>query len=210
MLPRVPGKPYEADCEWVLVRKLSTGEAATIITSGMVARDSSGRRLDQREVEKPEGAAERPVWTATIYDPITLTLNYLHLQFGTTSSLPVTARLDERGLEVPTIEIEGMRADLMVDLPQCADSTLGERVIEGMHCTGYYRNLGVGSIEYWFADDLEATVWSRTTAGNLEITTRVYNILRSEPDPQLFVVPQPDPDQIQDSYIVREPGLIIR
>jgi len=202
MLPRVLRKPYEADCEWVLVEKRSSGQTSTVITSGMVARDTSGRWLAQHESEKPEGGSERPAWTATIYDPISQTLNILNLQSGTTARFPVVARIDAHGLEVPTIEIEGKQADFMMDLPTCADSTLGERMIEGLHCTGYYRNLGAGSIEFWFADELEASVWYRTSLGDLEITIRAYNILQSEPDPQLFVVPPPDEGQVQDSHIV--------
>jgi hypothetical protein len=209
MLPRILGKPYEADCEWVLVQQLSSGQTSTVITSGMVARDSSGRRLDQREVEKREGAPERQVWMATIYDPISQTLSHLLLQSGRAITLPVTVRVDESGLEIPTIEIEGKRGDFMLDLPQCADGIVGERMMEGVHCTGYYRKLGAGSVEYWFADELEATIWSRATMGDLEVTTRVYNILESEPDPELFVVPPQDPDQIGDSYMVGESGLII-
>src|SRR5215469_7658147 len=143
MLPRVQEKPYEADCEWVLSTKDLSGETAKSRTSGMVARDSAGRRLEQQEVIRSEGADEREVWTASIYDPVSQALHYLDLRWGTTlMSLPLTAGLDDRGIEVATIEIEGQPAQLTLDQPLSADGTLGEQVIEGMHCTGYWRKVG--------------------------------------------------------------------
>src|SRR5262245_33044304 len=211
MLPRVQGKPYEADCEWVLSTKHSSGEAATSITSGMVARDSAGRRLEQQEIIKSEGADEREVWTANIYDPVSQAIHYIDLRWCTTlMSLPLTTGLDDHGIEVATVEIEGRSAQLTVDLPQSADGKLGEQMIEGMNCTGYWRTVGGYKIEYWIAEELEATIRSRIIAGDRETTTRIYNILRSEPDPQLFVVPPPDPrSQVNGTLFTENSGLLI-
>jgi len=192
MLSCVQEKPYEADCEWVYVNRLPSGEVVTSTTSGMVARDSSGRRLQQCEVIKSEGDAEREVWSANIYDPESQTLHFIDLRSGTTlGSLPLALGLDHAGAEAPALDIDVKWTPPRLDEPESTERMQGQQVIEGMLCTGYCRKAGGWEIEYWVADELEETLRYRVETGDLKATVRVFNILRSEPDPELFAIRPP-------------------
>lgn len=221
----VEAKPYEAECEWVVVEKRPDGRTLNTTRTGMVARDSSGRRAEHYDPIQPAGGQRSVVLPdniydpaqplrivdgelfrmANIYDPVALTWHVFDLQSGTTLIyLPITAGRDESGLEILSVEIQGMPVPLtMWFARQTGDSIIGRKVIEGMDCTGYYREVGGWKMELWIADDLQETIRLLVTAADLEITIRLYDIWRTEPDPQFFVAPSADRRPgIEDAYFV--------
>lgn len=69
MLHRVPGKPYEAECEWLVVKKRPDGQTVNTAQTGMVARDSSGRRAEHHDPIGPPGGQPCVLAPDDIYDP---------------------------------------------------------------------------------------------------------------------------------------------
>src|SRR5262249_53239396 len=142
---------------------------------------------------------------ASIYDPVAQTWHVFDLQSGTTLMYsPITAGRDERDSEIPIVEIQGMSVPVTMWFgAESDDRIIGRLVIEGMECTGYSREVSGWKVERWIADDLEEAIRFQVITGDLEITIRVYDILRTEPDPELFAAPPVDkrPD-IEDSYFV--------
>jgi hypothetical protein len=86
---------------------------------------------------------------------------------------------------------------------QEGDTLLGEQMIEGMTCKGYRRELVAWAIELWIAEDLQETVLARILTERVDITFRLFNIRREEPDPHLLVVPPPDPRDGVEEFIFR-------
>jgi len=220
----VEGKPYEAECEWLVVKTVPDGQTVTTQT-GMVARDSSGRRAEHYDPMRAPGGQPFVVGPdniydptqplrivdgelfrlASIYDPVAQNWHVFDLQSGTTLMYsPITAGRDERDSEIPIVEIQGMSVPVTMSfVPESDDRIIGRQVIEGMECTGYSREVSGWKMERWIADDLHEAIRSQVIAADLEITIRLYDILLEEPDPELFAAPPVDkrPD-IEDSYFV--------
>ena len=209
MLPRVEGKPFEADCDTSFAARDAHGETKASRTTGIIARDSAGRRFQQQDTapqdgdEKPEVCFDsesggvilrlRPR-LATIYDPVGNVCHWIDRANGTTMmSFPMTLdQSGQYGSDVPTMEIGGMSVPVPVGfVPQSGVSIIGQQVIEGMDCTGYRSTAGL-KMEYWVADELQETILTRLDVDGKQITQRLYNIRRNEPDPQLFVIPALD------------------
>ena len=225
MLPRVQGKPYEAECEWSLVKKRPDGQTVKTIQTGMVARDATGRRAEhydpvqlpggQRQVVLPDNIYDpaQPLKIvegglcriASIYDPVAQNWHVFDLQSGTTLMYsPITAGRDESDSEIPIVEIQGLSDPVTMWFgAESGDRIIGRQVIEGMDCTGYSREGNGWKMERWIADDLQEAVRLRVTTSDLDAAVRLHDILLEEPDPELFAAPPVDkrPD-IEDSYFV--------
>jgi hypothetical protein len=176
MIPRVEDKPYQARGEWLCKEKGTDGEAIARNSRSVVARDSSGRVIQRHEL------------AAIIYDPVQEALHFVDLEAGTTlMSLPLVGDPSTCG---PVIEVQGMSVPIGRWVAQEGDTSLGEqRTIEGMTCKGYRRELGAKAIEFWIAEELQETVLARILAERVDLTFRLYNIRREEPDPRLLMVP---------------------
>jgi|SRR5262249_13220797 len=131
MLPRVEGKPYEADCDSSFVTKNAQGETETRTVTGVIARDSAGRRFQQQNI-LPTGADQQlmvgfddesgsiklshyPSF-ASIYDPVGGAWHWIDREAGTTlMSIPVTLdQSGQNGCGAPTMEIQGMSVPVLL------------------------------------------------------------------------------------------------
>lgn len=103
------------------------------------------------------------------------------------------------------------------------DEDLGEQVLEGVlaHGRRQTQTIPAGAIgnerpieivaEQWYSAEIEAVVLRRTFDPRFgETTYRLVNLVRGEPSPELFAVPQdyevPDPDEIEHTIEVAGPG----
>jgi len=212
----IEGKPYQAEIEWLFVKKLPDGRIENTTRTGTVARDSRGRRAEHHYPFQPKGDQRRlivpdnifdpaqpfrivdvePFRLASIYDPVARTWHVFEAQSGKTlMCLPITVRTDKSGLEIPSVEIQGTSVPMSVlwFAPQTGDRIIGHKVIEGMDCSGYCREGNDWKIEFWVAEDLQETILIRLDHDGQEFIFRMHSIRRSEPDSQLFAAPSLDP-----------------
>ena len=97
----------------------------------------------------------------------------------------------------------GARAIAAFPSAEAATEDLGEQVLEGVLARGTRQThtIAAGAIgnelpieivnEQWYSPDLEAIVLRRSVDPRFgETTYRLINVDRSEPSPELFVVPQ--------------------
>lgn len=181
MLPRVGGKPYEAEFERFSVTSLPGGQTSTGTKTGVVARDSSGRELEQERVQAETG--EYTFGIARIYDPVGATDYIVDRQ----SKTILSAYHISHGIGM-TIDVGDIAIALPVGrVPEGGDST-GRQVIEGQPCPGYRHTTAAGTLEYWVSEELQAIILLRVVTKNCESTFRVYNISRREPDSGLFAI----------------------
>jgi hypothetical protein len=189
MIPRVENNPYQAEAEWLWKERGTDGEAVARNGHSVVARDSRGRVLRQYEL------------AAIIYDPVLEALHFVDLKAGTTlMSLPLTSDPFTWG---PVIEVRGMSVPIGQWVAQEGDTLLGEQIIEGMTRNGHRRELGAKAIEFWIAEELQETVLARILAERVDLTFRLYNIRREEPDPRLLMVFPQDPRDVVEEFIFR-------
>lgn len=188
------GHPYSADVVHESNQVLADGNRIHTETHSKIFRDSEGRTRNENEFDL--GGVKRT--NVTIFDPVaqlhiildpqnkTATLNHFRS--------PASA-VAGHAMPHPAAAGAGTR-------PTSTSEDLGSKEIEGIIAFGTRRVeiLGAGSVgnekpltvvrEWWVSRELSITLLSSTDDPRSgQNTTRMINIQRGEPDPQLFQVP---------------------
>ena len=188
MIPTIKDTPYVGEFEWHYRTTNAWGEEVTGDVKGVIARDSSGRSVQQYDSNPFCGLVASVM--SIILDPVTQMLHVVDRESSTTvvsSSVPI-------GLSSAPVPIDGVgvTSPTLFGDPGPNDTFIGEEVIEGMNCRGY-RRLGRRiqeiEIEFWVADELQDTLLARVSAGGFESSFRVHNIRKTEPNPELLAIP---------------------
>jgi hypothetical protein len=199
MIPTIKDTPYVGVFECHHRTTNACGEDITRDVTGVIARDSSGRSVQQYSSNSFGGLV--PPVLAIILDPVTQMLHVVDRESSTTLvSSPVPtgfstapAPFDSVGVTSPTLFRD----------PAPNDTFIGEEVIEGMRCRGY-RRLGrrMQEIEFWVAEELQDTILARISADGFESSFRVHDIREREPNPELLAIPALDErDGIIDCHL---------
>ena len=160
---------YEASCK----------PGATPTTPGKLYRDSSGRIRIDHFIEI--GSLTIPLFRK-IYDPIQNALFVLN-----DSKRTVLALRHPAGVEAAVIGIFPMRNHGADPTPE----DLGTSEIEGLLCQG----TRLGTAEYWYSNELNLPVLA-TEDGELRM--KICDIVFTEPDPELFAIPEDYENQKDD------------
>jgi hypothetical protein len=185
MIPTIKDTPYLGEFECHYRKTFPSGEEITGDVTGVIARNSSGRRVQQYN-SNPFGFV--PPLLAIILDPIT---QILHVVDRKSSTMLASSRVPTELSTAPApIDSQGITAPTLFRDPAPRDTFIGEEVIEGMKCRGYRRLGGrMQEIEFWVADELQDTILARISADGFESSFRVHDIRQGEPDPELFAIP---------------------
>jgi hypothetical protein len=198
MIPTIKDTPYVGEFECHYRTTNACGEEITGDVTGIIARDSSGRSVQQYS-SNPFGDLVPP-GIAIILDPVTQMLHVVDRESSTTlASSPVPT-----GFSTAPVPIDGVGVTslTLVRYPGPNDTFIGEKVIEGMSCRGY-RRLGrrIQEIEFWVADELQDTILASISAVGFESSFGVHDIRQREPNPELLAIPVLDErDGIIDCY----------
>jgi hypothetical protein len=189
MIPTVKDNPYVCEFECRYNRATHAGEKFSSQATGVIARDSSGRRV-QAFNYNPFGSLA-PFRIAIILDPATEMFHVVDRESSATL-VSSPARTDLLAVPAPVVGA-GFASPVLFYGSAAGDTFLGRQVIEGMRCRGY-RRLGRArlEIEFWVADELQDTVLARLTSGGFESTFRTHSVRRGEPDLELLTIPPPD------------------
>jgi hypothetical protein len=172
----IKGRPFQAEFEQVILKKLPDGQTQHFTINGLILRDSEGRRRQEiRLISTPENTLS----FTFILDPITKVIYVLDVINKTVSK-------DE-------LQVSPELNSTMALVPQ--DENLTVKHIEGLLCHGFQTNLPNGELEFWFSEDLKEDLLERSLNREQEKSMRLFNIRRIEPDTNLFIVP-PDYKQI--------------
>lgn len=183
MLPRIPDKPYEAKFEHICLRNLPGGEVASTSKTGVVARDSNGREVEQEHILSSSGGQAFGI--AKIYDPVGARSYILDRLSKTILNMsPISGGM---GM---TVDVGDTAVVLPIGRMPEGGSRMGRQVIEGQICTGYRQSIVNGTLEYWVSDELQALILIRTASEDRKTTYRIYDIRRREPDTGLFSIPE--------------------
>jgi TonB family protein len=183
--------PFTAVLELETVNQLSDGTVITHKTYNPIARDSLGRtRHEVHQWIDPNANQETKIIRITLYDPATRIftdlspLTKIARQWPGTPPLPVSAQL-RRGKT--GISSEDLGIDTIEGL-----RVRGERQSQTYpaNLLGNDRPFTV-SAESWYSEDLQINLLTKRNDPRLGLKTiRVTQLLRQEPDPSLFTVPE--------------------
>jgi hypothetical protein len=204
----VTGNPFHA--EGVVTRAGTTALMSTILPQPRtVARDSEGRIRTERvggeykrHTGTQAGSNVEEHWI-TICDPVAQTLTQI-------DTLNATAKIIHSRLSAPNSAAFRKRTYCSTRLLSDRNThvqveDLGNQIIEGVEAHGVRitipmlgtpigdASLGGESItERWCSDDLSALILtnSKDSKGGLKSTVAMWNIERTERDPELFQIPQ--------------------
>lgn len=197
MIPTIKDTPYLGEFECHYRKTNLSGEEITGNATGVIARDSSGRSVQQYN-SNPFGCLVPPV-VSIILDPVTQMLHVVDRESSTTLvSSPVTT-----GFSTAPVPIDSVGITSVFRGPAPSDTLIGEEIIEGMRCRGYLRLGGrMQETEFWVADELQDTILARISADGFESSFRVHDIRQGEPNPELFAIPALDErDGIIDCHL---------
>lgn len=189
MIPTIKDTPYLGEFEYHYRKSNPSGEEITGDATGVIARDSSGRSVQQFN-SNPFGGLVPPVM-AIILDPVTQMLHVVDRESSTTLvSSPVETGFSTAPAHIDSV---GVTSPTLFRDPAPSDTVIGEEVIEGMRCRGY-RRLGqrIQQIEFWVADELQDTILARISADGFESSFRVHDVRPGEPNPELLAIPALD------------------
>jgi hypothetical protein len=187
----ITGKPYEANRTLHTTRFLADGTVAAHDFTIREARDSSGRHLEEMQIEIPahEGHPAFQFVTVLLLDPAALTsMTWTSLsKVGTLSHFHPPIAI---GLDAPKPKAE--------DQPVL----LGHTVIQGLTCTGYSVKhvtpagmIGnakplISRHEWWVSDELQFKVLEiNSDPQHGERTNELVELKRTEPAPSRFHLP---------------------
>jgi hypothetical protein len=194
----VTGSPFSAVVKSERVQKLVDGNTIDNKTTGNITRDGSGRT--RRDITLPSigvlAASGQPKQIVSISDPVTQT-NYI---------LDVSGKTYRKFSSAPGGKSRGW-ASRFLELPpgesgQTTTESLGVKTIEGVTAEGtrLTRTIPAGAAgnanpivittERWYSPDLQVTVLETHSDPRFGTSTfQLTNIVRSEPDPNVFAVP---------------------
>src|SRR6266436_1157451 len=186
----VPALPFSAKVELELVNQLQDGTLITHKTYNLDARDSQGRtRNEARNWINPSIGAEPRLIRIEVYDPATRTrINVF--------PLTKTARQWTVGTTVPTAPSSAPAK------PETTTENIGSDSIEGLPVHGVrvsqtYPPGALGNdrpliiiTESWYSGDLKINLLTKRTDPRYGVqTVRVTELLKQEPDRELFAIP---------------------
>jgi len=190
-IPPVANLPFTATVEFENVNQLADGTVISHKTYNQIARDSKGRTY--HEVHQwigATGSQETKIIRITLYDPSTRTRTEL-------SPLTKTAR--QMSGSAPYAVSEQRPGSKTAS----SHEDLGTQTIEGLQARGERisqtfpaNTLGndrpfIVSAEYWYSEELQINLRSKRSDPRLGTQTiQVTQLLRHEPDADLFTVPE--------------------
>lgn len=193
----VRGVPFRADAISEMNQELRDGNRIEQRTTVTVARDGAGR-IRREQSLPPIGLVvlDSDVRMITISDPQRRTLYLIDPQRKTVSrsTAPTGPPPPPPGGREPT--------DRRIPPPQISSEALGNRQILGFRAEGTRQTMtipagvfgNVGPIrvvtERWYSPELKVVLESSRTDPRLgDVTYRVTNLVRGEPDAALFAIP---------------------
>lgn len=169
----IPGKPFQAEFERVLIQRLSDGQVESYVFKGSIYRATDSRVRKEIDLLELDGTITHMI---IIQDTLDESVHVLHATSKTVTSFPLTENLLlNSGISRSSEDID-----------------LGERSIEGLLCHGYSRGTRgtAGFAIFWFSDELGEALIAENIYGQDEDTLRLFNIRQDEPDPDFFLVPE--------------------
>ncbi len=193
----VRGVPFRADAVSEMTQELRDGNRIEQRTTVTIARDGAGR-VRREQPLPPIGPVvlDSDVRMITISDPQRRTLYLIDPQRKTVSRSTAPAG--------PPPPPSGGRdpMDRRLPPPQISSETLGNRQILGLRAegtrqtmtipAGVFGNVGPISVvtERWYSPELKIVLESSRSDPRLgDVTYRVTNLVRGEPDAALFAIP---------------------
>ena len=193
----VHGAPYSAEATTEMTQELRDGNRIEQRSTATIARDATGRTRREQSLP-PIGPVmlDPDVRMITISDPGQRTLYLIDPQRKTVSksTLPVGPPLP------PGDRARGGRP--LPPPPQISSEALGTRQILGLRAEGTRQTMTIpagafGNVspiqvvtERWYSPELKIVLESHRTDPRLgDVTYRVTNLVRGEPDAALFAIP---------------------
>lgn len=197
-LRSISGAPFSADVIQESTQLQPDGSRIAIETHGRMLRDSAGRIRSESEIAGvATGAATRRY--VTIFDPVAQLNVRLDPQAKTATLFSFPAAPAPISHEVAlklakaSTQINSTKHDLAVS------QDLGPATMQGFAVTGTRRPLPakagverarIVTVESWFSPELKIELQSVTDDPMLGVrTTKLMNIISTEPDPAMFQVP---------------------
>ncbi len=192
-IPAVPGLPFSAKVELEMANQLQDGTLITHKTYNLVARDSQGRtRNEARNWIDPATGAEPRLTRIELYDPSTKLRTNLYLltkiarQWPVGTPGPMAAPSPQSAPTTPETTRENIGRDTIEGLP-----------VRGVRVSQTYPTGSLGNdrpltvvTEYWYSETLRINLLTKRTDPRYgERTVRVTGLVREEPDPALFAIP---------------------
>jgi len=176
MTPIVPGKPFVAEYE----RRVSRAGHADDLEHGTVAVDGQGRA--RTAIEMPGSQSVAAIW-----DPMTKAAWIVDRSNRVLMDIPWPKSSSTTPALAPLEPIEdGVHAATV--------HSLGVRTIDGLDCDGTRTSAeapkGREIIERWISRDLGHVVLETRSNDQEQVTFRMFEIKRGDPDPGMFV-PRP-------------------
>jgi hypothetical protein len=193
----LPGAPLSLEQVVEHTFKLPDGKSKTDVRKSKVYRDAAGRMRIERSATGPSG---EPVPLIQIYDSVAGFAVFLTPDF-----------VAHRIVGIPKVEPQpgGRLAFFGSPVPMAGNrrtETLERRMIEGIDCEGW-RATGTSDDqpprttvdERWLSHELGVvTVMEATGLNDERYSARARNVIRGDPDPELFVIPK--------EYTIKEEG----
>ncbi|MCI0624260.1 MAG: hypothetical protein L0387_21885 [Acidobacteria bacterium] len=172
-------KPLQAQFEEKYFKNAPGGQVALPAISGEVYRDQDGRI---RKNYRRQIAREPVLNGALIHDP--------NLEIAHTLDTDANTFLSARFPSLPGESAKGKIFPPHYPPERPNRENLGDRQLEGLTCRGVRRfEREDVLVEVWVAHELNSEVIRETkTKGDEQITYRLFNIRRVEPDASLFSV----------------------
>jgi hypothetical protein len=192
----VRGAPFSAEATTELIQELRDGNRIEQRSTVSIARDSTGRTRREQSLP-PIGPVvlDPEVRMITISDPRQQTLYLIDPQRRTVSRSTVPA-----GPPRPPADRSGGSA--LPPPPKRSSEPLGNRQILGLRAEGTRQTMtippgmfgNIGPIEVvterWYSPELKIVLESRRSDPRMgDVTYRVTQLLRGEPDAALFEIP---------------------
>lgn len=183
----VKGKPFQAQYEQNQSQKLPGGQISHQAKTGMIYRAADGRSRRETFLEVSPNMIKSE---AIIHNPLVQKVYFLDTESRSVITVPLGETEDEMDEHSGTLT-----------QPQAfMGDDLGQKIIEGLVCRGYRLTQTDGRIiEYWVSQDLSEILLAKSLFAEEEITLRLFDIRRNEPDNNLFTVPADYEEEIMDS-----------
>jgi hypothetical protein len=193
----VTGAPYSAQITTEILQQLADGNRIERRSTSSVARDGQGRvRREQKLAAIGPILPQGDVQVVTINDPVAKTHYSLDLARKVAMQSPM---MFTRRIEGP---VRGFPPAKAAEAPEARTESLGTREIEGVQAEGTRTTVvippgAIGNLaaiemvsERWYSPELKTVVQSRRSDPRFgETISRLENIVRAEPSPELFQVP---------------------
>jgi hypothetical protein len=188
-IPPIPDAPFTAKVVVTWNKPLVGGGTVSRKYYTLVARDSQGRvRRETREFVPADSAAEPPLRSFTILDPV--------------SGTRTTCTKASMTCDASAFDANLFLTENAADRGNVGGESLGQRTIEGLPTTGTRETvsnvsgprgssrLAVSRTEAWYSPDLQIDLSvTRTDPQSGVVTLDVTELLRAEPGSTWFAIP---------------------